>query len=241
MNVVILQPSYLPWRGVFHQIRMADVFVHYDDVQYDKHGWRNRNRVKTANGPAWLTVPVMAHGNVVEHTPIRDIRIAPDQPWQAKHWRTIEQSYRKAPHFARTAEAIRPFFERPVERLADLTIPLTETLAGLLGITGTRFVRSSDLGGQGTKTDRLLGLLTGLGATDYWSGPAAKEYLEEGKLAAAGIRTHWFAYDYPEYPQLHGAYDGQLSVLDLLCMTGPSAADYIWNRAGVACPVPARP
>ena len=76
MKLAIIQPSYIPWRGYFHQIQKADVFMFYDDVQYDKHGWRNRNRVKTKNGTIWLTIPVAARGNVVENTPIHEIRCA---------------------------------------------------------------------------------------------------------------------------------------------------------------------
>src|SRR5262249_36492919 len=95
----ILQPSYIPWRGYFHQIQKSDVFVFYDDVQYDKHGWRNRNRVKTANGPVWLSVPVRHKGNVTHGIPIKDIEIAWDHAWNAKHWATLTQSYARAPHF----------------------------------------------------------------------------------------------------------------------------------------------
>ena len=116
------------------------------------------------------------------------------------------------------------------ERLADFTIATTVELAGELGLR-TEFVRSSTLDCSGTKTDRLVEILTKLEATHYISGPAAKEYLEEDKLASAGITLEWMEYGYPEYPQLHGPYDPHVSVLDLLMMTGPEAAGYIWQTA----------
>ena len=103
MKCAILQPSYIPWRGYFHQIQKADVFVFYDDVQYDKHGWRNRNRIKTAGGTQWLTIPVQKKGNVAEAREIREIEISWDRPWNRKHLSTLVQSYAKAPCFDKYA------------------------------------------------------------------------------------------------------------------------------------------
>src|SRR5437016_5675856 len=155
MKCAILQPSYIPWRGYFHQIQKADVFVFYDDVQHDKHGWRNRNRIKTAQGTRWLTIPVQTKGCVVEGTPINQIRIAPEGRWAAKHWLTLKQSYARTPCFASYAEELERCYLRPSDLLADFTIDLTVALARLLGIQQTRFVRSSALDATGTKTDRL--------------------------------------------------------------------------------------
>src|SRR5262245_60551558 len=134
MNCVILQPSYIPWRGYFHQIYKADTFIFLDDVQYDSRGWRNRNRIKTHAKSKWLTIPVYHKGCQTRHTMIRDIRICYDTPWRAKHWHTLEQSYAKAPHFHRYAPLIKPFYERDWEFLSDLTIDLTIALARELGI-----------------------------------------------------------------------------------------------------------
>ena len=230
MKCVILQPSYIPWRGVFHQIQKADVFVFYDDAQYDKHGWRNRNRVKGPAGGQWLTIPVKAKGNVIEGTPINQISICREQKWGRKHWETIRQLYRKTPHFARYAPDVEEFLLSDPENLAGFTIRLTEYLARELGIVHTRFVLSSQLPSQGAKTDRLLGILKAVGATHYISGPAARSYLEEDKLAAAGISLEYMSYQYPEYPQLHPPFDSQVSILDLLFMTGHEAPRYIWDQ-----------
>ena len=227
MNCVITQPNYIPWRGYFHQIRKADVFVFYDDVQYDKRGWRNRNRIKTANGPIWLTIPVRTKGLRENHTPINQIAIDWTQDWPRKHWMTIRHAYGKAPFFNHYATQLEEFYRTRHELLADFTIELTITLAVTLGITRTNFVRSSSLNAAGTKTDRLLRILQSLGATHYISGPAAKNYLEENKLADAGIALEYMVYDYPEYPQLYPPYDPHVSVLDLLFMTGADSAKYI--------------
>ena len=116
--------------------------------------------------------------------------------------------------------------------LADFTIETTMALAQELGISGTRFVRSSGLGCSGAKTERLLAILKKVGATHYVSGPAAKDYLDVDALEAAGITVEWMTYNYPEYPQLFPPFDAQLSVLDLLLNTGPDAGKYIWGPLG---------
>src|SRR5580765_8213894 len=133
MNCVILQPSYIPWRGYFHQIRKADVFVFYDDVQYDRGGWRNRNRVKTPNGPVWLTIPVRKKGSVENAMPIDSIRVDWDRDWAKTHWTTIRQAYEKAPFFDSYRDKLQEIYSRRPELLADFTIETTIELAGLLG------------------------------------------------------------------------------------------------------------
>lgn len=230
MNCVILQPSYIPWRGYFHQIQKADVFVFYDCVQYDEHGWRNRNQIKTANGLQWLTIPVMTSGVHTNNTPIKDIRLVPNNPWKTKHWRALEQNYGKAPHFKRYSAMLEKFYSRPDMMLADFTCELTIALARELGIKHTQFVRSSTLPASGAKTDRLMSLLTHLGANHYISGPSARDYLEPEKFATAGISLEFITYDYPPYPQLHGSFEPAVTILDLLFNVGPDAAKYIWQK-----------
>jgi len=231
MNCVILQPSYIPWRGYFHQIQKADVFVFYDDVQFDKRGWRNRNRIKTPQGGKWLTIPVHSRGHQIEHTPIHEIEICRDEDWGRKHWMTLQQHYGKAPHFDRCRKWLEPFYDRQDALLADFTIALTIQLAAELGVQNTRFVRSSTLGVAGVKTDRLLSVLAKVGATHYITGPSARDYIETDKFAAAGITLEYMTYDYAEYPQLYPPFDPQVTILDLLFMTGLEAPRYIWDRA----------
>jgi hypothetical protein len=232
---VIHQPSYIPWRGYFHQIQRADVFVFYDDVQYDKHGWRNRNRIKTANGVQWLTIPVHSRGCVPAGTPIKDIRIDWSRDWAAKHWATIKQAYgRRAPHFSRYAPLLEEFYQRRDERLADFVIDLTMALARELNVGPTRFLRSSELGIEGDTVGRLIAILQAVGATHYVSGPAARDYMEPDRFAAAGITLEYMVYDYPPYAQLHAPYDSHVSILDLLVMHGPAASEFIWDREALA-------
>lgn len=230
MKCVILQPSYIPWRGYFDQIYQADTFIFYDDVQYDKHGWRNRNRIKTDQGPRWLTIPVQTRGNVTKHIPINQVKIDWRQPWNRKHWASIQQAYHKAPYFHLFAPILEPFYHQTTEFLADFTIELTIALARAMGISHTHFTRSSSFDVNGIKTDRLIELLAQVGASDYLSGPSAQDYLEADKFAAAGINLAYIVYNYPEYPQLYPPYDPQVSILDLLFMTGPEALQYIIQK-----------
>lgn len=231
MNCVILQPSFIPWRGYFHQIQRADLFVFYDCVQYDKRGWRNRNRIKTAQGAQWLTIPVAASGS---HQGLRicDVPLGADEAWRKKHAMTITHAYRKAPFWREHARLVEDIYALPGPRLADITCAATEAIARRLGITHTRFLRSSTLDAQGDKTDRLLDILRKVGATHYISGPSARDYIEADKFAAAGITLEYMVYDYPPYPQLHGPFDAHVSILDLLFNVGPEAPRYIWGGAG---------
>lgn len=228
MRCAIVQPSYLPWRGYFHLLQKSDVFVFYDDVQYDKHGWRNRNQIKTVQGLLWLTVPVAARGNVVHGTPINEVRIA-DHRWPSKHLAAIEQSYARAPHVQRCLELIEPHLNAGHELLADLTIDLTKAVANELGIAPS-FVRSSQLTAGGDRTERLVAVLREVGATHYVSGPSARAYLDEELLARAGISMEYMTYDYPPYEQLHPPYTPNVSIIDLLAVAGPEAGGLIWGR-----------
>jgi hypothetical protein len=229
MNCVILQPSYIPWRGYFDQINRADVFVFYDDVQYDKHGWRNRNRIKTHQGGQWLTIPVHSHGVLIENIPIHQVEIAWEQSWSERHLHAIQQSYSKAPYYQEYAPWLEEVYKRRPARLADFTIPLTIELARKLGIYHTRFLRSSELQATGQKTDRLIQILAQLQATHYISGPSAREYIEEEKFQAAGITLEYMDYNYAEYPQLYPPYDPFVTILDLLFMLGPEADPSIFH------------
>ncbi|MCC6146853.1 MAG: WbqC family protein [Anaerolineaceae bacterium] len=228
MRVVILQPSYIPWRGYFHQIALADIFVFYDDVKYDKNGWRNRNRIKTAQGSQWMTIPVLTANLERDQIPINQIKIDSSKSWAQKHWRALVTSYHKAPYFQDFAPIVQEALNSPPEQLAEFTIPLTIQLARALGIKKTHFIQSSSLEKIScNKTDRLISILNQLEATEYISGPAAKEYLEEDKFLANKIKLTYMTYHYPDYPQFYPPFDPNLSILDLLFMIGPHALEYI--------------
>lgn len=225
MRVAVLQSNYLPWRGYFDIIHDVDLFIFYDDVQYTVNDWRNRNRVKTANGPVWLTVPV---GNQNDRR-ICDVELR-DASWARKHWRTIEQAYGRAPHFAYGTGFLKDLLARPWTSLSDLNQTAITTIArDLLGIT-TVFRDSREFALDGQKGDRLLQLLLSVGATEYVSGPSAQNYLDVDAYARAGVTVHWKDYStYPEYPQLHGPFVANVSIVDLLVSCGPSAPDYVWG------------
>jgi WbqC-like protein family len=234
MNVVILQPSYIPWRGVFDQIQRADLFIFYDDVQYDKRGWRNRNQIKTPHGKQWLTIPVYSRGAQTQNILINQIRIVWESPWNETHLKALQQSYSKAPHFGRYKDLLNTFYQRHDEFLADFTIDFTIALVRELGNTHTQFLRSSEIDGiTGQKTDRLIQILQAVEATRYISGPSAQNYVESEKFERAGITLEYMQYDYPEYPQLYPPFNPYVSILDLLFMTGFEAPNYIFKVSHV--------
>jgi hypothetical protein len=224
MKVAVLQSNYLPWRGYFDLIHDVDVFVFYDDVQYTVNDWRNRNRVKTANGVIWITIPI---GNQNDRR-ICDVEIR-DRGWARKHWMTIEQSYRRAPHFEKFAPFLHDMYRRDWQSLSELNQATIKEIADLLGIT-TEFRDSRDFTLQTSKGDRLLSLLQQLGADEYISGPAAKAYLDVEAYARAGITVRWKDYGaYPEYRQLHGPFAPDVSIVDVLMCCGQEAGYYIWG------------
>lgn len=222
MRCAVVQPSYIPWRGYFDLIGSSDVFVFYDDVQFDKHGWRNRNRIKTPNGPAWLTIPVRKKGNVEQGLRIDQVEIASETRWSEKHLTTLRQSYSKAPHFERYMTLLERRLSKPPRLLAELTIPLTIEIARELGYE-TEFRRSSEMALQGDRVERLLAAIAQTGADEYISGPSASSYIDEGAFDSAGISLRYIDYAYGEYPQLHPPYEPRVSILDLLFMCGPDA------------------
>jgi hypothetical protein len=233
MNVVLLQPSYIPWRGYFDQIWRSDLFIFYDDVQYDKHGWRNRNQIKAAQGKKWLTIPVYSKG-VTEGIPINQVKIVWGKPWNLNHLKSLQHSYAKTPYFEKYLPLLREFYSRHDEYLADFTIDVSIAIARELGILHTRFMRSSQLSGiQGQKTDRVINILKAVGATYYYCGPLASNYMEPEKFDAAGIPFEYMQYNYPEYPQLYPPYDPFVSILDTMFMMGDETLNYITKGAHV--------
>lgn len=230
MNVAITQPSYIPWRGAFHLIQRSDVFVFFDDVQYTRRSWRNRNRIKGPRDVRWLSVPVHSRGLHREGTPIHRIAIDWEQDWARSHREKIKQCYLEAPCY-RSYEALldRLYAGRPA-LLADFTIETTVALARELGIRHTRFLRSSELTVSGEKTERVLAILREVGATHFINGPTARAYTDEALLRRAGLSLEYMRYDYPPYPQLHEPFTPEVSILDLLFMVGKAAPRYIWDR-----------
>ncbi len=216
-TVCVLQPGYLPWLGFFDQMCRSDVFVLYDDVQYDKHSWRNRNRIKSPSGPQWLTVPVRHKG--LGWPKILDVEIDNQSTWWRKHILAIRQYYSKAPYLNRYLSELEHILQQEWKRRVDLDLAIIQAMSGWFGIKRT-VVRSSALGIDGERSERLVKICQHFCATRYLSGDAAKNYLETDLFNQQGIQVEWQTYRHPKYPQLHGEFIPYLSALDLLLNCG---------------------
>ncbi|MCK9283047.1 MAG: WbqC family protein [Rhodocyclaceae bacterium] len=226
-TLVILQPGYLPWLGFFDQMLRSDVFVYYDDVQYDKHGWRNRNRIKSPAGPTWLTVPVLNSGRLGQ--PIIDVVIDNRQPWARKHVTTIAHNYAAAPYLKRYLPQLEEILHRPWERLAELDIAVVELMCEWMGIRRT-VRRASQLNVGGERSQRLLDICRHFGADTYLTGDSARNYLDLDLFAAGGLRVEWQSYVHPVYRQLHGEFAPYLSALDLVLNMGPESLNILEGK-----------
>jgi hypothetical protein len=219
-TLVVLQPGYLPWLGYFDQMQRADIFTHLDDVQFDKHGWRNRNQVKGPKGANWLTVPVLHSGRFGQ--PVMEVEIDYRRDWPRKHLTSLRQFYARAPFVDAVLSQLSPLLERRWDRLVDLDLAVVEWLARTLGISTPCF-RASQLGITGERSDRLLSLCRHFGATRYLSGSAARDYLDVEKFSKGGVEVIWQDYVHPVYRQQHGAFVSYLSTIDLLLNEGPAS------------------
>jgi hypothetical protein len=221
-TLAVLQPGYLPWLGFFDQLQRSDIFIFYDDVQYDKNGWRNRNRIKSVAGaPHWLTVPV--HVRSLEQL-VLETEIDNRKPWARKHIGTIRQFYAKSPHLNRYVRGLEELLlGKNWESLCDLDVAAIKLMCEWLGLTRD-MMRSSELGIGGEQSERLLNLCLQVGADCYLSGNAAQEYLDVELFAGHGVTVEWQNYQHPVYPQQHGTFVPYLSALDLLLNCGDNSA-----------------
>jgi WbqC-like protein len=225
MKVGMIQSNYIPWRGYFDFIDDCDLFIYYDDVQYTHRNWRNRNRIKTASGPIWLSVPVIHD----QRTLVQDARIDYRMRWVDKHIRSLTLAYKEAPHFGGLAEGFFEILRSRPETISKLNVLACDWIMGHLGIdTPTRMSNQYRI--HGDKFERPLRIAQHLGATSYLAGPSARPYTDAARFRAAGIALEFKVYDYREYPQLHGAFDPRVSVLDLLFNCGSDARGYLKSR-----------
>jgi len=225
-RVAVCQSNYIPWKGYFDLIHDVDLFVFYDDVQFTKNDWRNRNLVKSANGLHWLTIPV---GTDLRRR-ICDVMLT-DPRWQRKHLKTLEHLYGKAQFFEHYRGLLEQIYvKREWASLSELNQAVVMTIARqCLGVTA-EFRSSLEFDCHGRKDERLLGLLRVVGADVYVSGPAAKAYLDPGRFSAAGIEVIWKDYaGYPPYFQFHSPFEHGVTILDLLFHVGPDAPYFIWG------------
>ena len=219
-SVAIVQSNYLPWKGYFDMINAVDEFIIYDEMQFTRRDWRNRNKIKTPQGLIWITVPVKTKGKF--HQSIRDTEIE-GSDWAAQHWTTIVANYRRAKHFGELERLLYPLLQASHSHISVLNRALLEAIIDYLGID-TKITNCWDYGIVDGKSERLLDLCLKAGATRYVSGPAASDYLDQALFERAGVEVSWFDYrGFPEYPQLWGPFEHALSIVDVIANCGPAS------------------
>jgi len=225
MKALITQSNYIPWKGYFDNIARCDVWVVYDDMQFTRRDWRNRNYVKTPNGLKWLTVPVEVTGKF--HQKINETVVA-DREWNINHLRQLEQLYRKAPCYDEIGPWVRELYLSATHpRLTDINLHFTKAILEFLGVR-TEIKDSREFKLAEEKTERLVSICRDLGATTYLTGPAAKDYMEEDQFKKSGIDIVYSDYSgYPEYNQLFPPFEHGVTILDLIFNVGSQARRYL--------------
>ncbi len=224
-KIAILQSNYIPWKGYFDMIAAVDEFILYDDMQYTRRDWRNRNQIKTSHELQWLTVPVIVKGKY--HQKIRDTEVAISD-WAMVHWKALSRNYGRAPYFDEVATWLKPLYiEKTYTHLSLLNRCFIEAICNYLNIN-TIISNSWDYTLLEGKTERLADLCLQAGGTEYISGPAAKDYIDEAVFTKSGIQLTWFDYSgYPEYPQLWGQFTHGVTILDMLFNCGKDTCKYM--------------
>ena len=220
-RVAIVQSNYIPWKGYFDLVAAVDQFILYDEMQFTRRDWRNRNLIKTPQGTQWLTVPVKVKGKYTQT--IRETEIQ-DPSWAEAHWRSLCANYRRATHFEPISEVLEPLYRQRYDTISEINRRFIDAICDYLGIE-TRIANSWDYSLAEGKSERLADLCRQAGATTYVSGPAARDYLDERVFADLGIAVEWFNYEgYPTYPQLWGEFVHGVSIVDLLFNCGAEAS-----------------
>lgn len=225
MRVTIHQPEFAPWLGFFDKVGRAESLILLDDVQFRKNYFQNRNRLRTAKGWTWITVPVERSGLP---TPINQIRIASrsNPRWPDKACRAIEQLYGQAPYFSVFFDELRQILEGPHELLVELNIPVLHCMLNGFSLDVEVLV-SSQVGVPGRGSERILGLCTAVGATTYISGISGRDYLDLDSFQQAGIAVEFQDFHHPVYPQLHDGFVPCISALEALFLLGPKSPDLL--------------
>ena len=229
-RIAIVQSSYIPWKGYFDLIRAVDEFVLYDEVQFTKRDWRSRNRIKTADGLLWLSVPVGVKGRYTQA--VEDAMVS-EPAWAARHWQTIRHAYGKAPYFADYETALERLYTTATdERLSAINHHLIAGLCHLAGIATPLTWSTTSPREEGDRTGRLVSICRQAGATEYLSGPGARAYIDPRQFADAGIALVYADYEgYQEYPQLHPPFEHAVTMIDLLVHTGADVQRYMKDVA----------
>ncbi len=224
-KVAILQSNYIPWKGYFDLINLVDEFILFDDMQYTRRDWRNRNLIKTRDGLKWLTIPVVVKGNFFQK--IKDTRVS-DSAWARRHWDSIVHNYSKAKHFAPYRELFENLYLGSQESfLSQINYAFLTTICKILGIN-TRISWSDEYTSVEGKTERLVSICKQALATTYISGPAARDYIDETLFNDESISLEYMDYSsYPEYRQLFPPFEHGVSIIDLIFNEGPDAPQYM--------------
>jgi hypothetical protein len=226
-KIAILQSNYIPWKGYFNIIDVVDEFIFYDEVQYTKNDWRNRNQIVTPNGLLWLTIPIK---HVSLRQKINETQVLNDS-WRNKHLSNIRQFYKNAPYYRATIEFVAEIYETcSYENLSDINIHFIKMLNNFIGIT-TKLSRCEDYGLIEGKTERLVDLVKKANGTEYVSGPAAKSYINEKLFEEEDIKLTWMDYsNYPKYQQLNESFFHGVSILDTIFNTGMEIKKYLQSE-----------
>lgn len=227
-KIAILQSNYIPWKGYFDIIASVDEFIFYDEMQYTSRDWRNRNKIKTANGLKWLSIPVNNKGHQITGLKINEVKIT-DNSWVKSHWETIKVAYSKAPYYKEYKTIFEDLYLSCLDEefLCNVNYKFITAINNLLGIT-TKLSFDNDYGIIEGKTERLLDLVKKAQGTEYLSGPAAKDYIQPEIFSNNKIKLSYMDYsNYPKYQQLYPPFEHGVTILDLLFNCGPYAKNYM--------------
>lgn len=227
-SIFISQSNYIPWKGYFDAINSADEFILYDEMQYTKNDWRNRNKIKTPQGAVWLTIPVRQNNlgqKISESKTTNNL-------WQKSHWNSLVSNYNKSKYFKMYKDRFYSlYFDHESDFLSDINVRFLKAICEILDIK-TTFISSADLTLQGDKSERIVNICKNRGAQNYLSGPSAKNYLDEKLFTDNNLNIKFMDYTgYPPYEQLYGDYIGEVSVIDLLFNNGPDSKKYMKSFA----------
>tara|TARA_B100000795_G_C22779076_1_gene431367 strand:- start:673 stop:1365 length:693 start_codon:yes stop_codon:yes gene_type:complete len=224
-KIAILQSNYIPWKGYFDLINMVDEFIIFDDMQYTKRDWRNRNKIQTPKGLKWLSIPIEAKGRYFQR--INETKIS-DKNWSRNHWNILEQNYSNAKYFKDYKSTFEDFYlNTEDEFLSQINHKLIVLINRILGIT-TRIYRSEEFDLIEGKTEKLLGICKDCQADVYLSGPSAKDYLDENIFIQNKIKVEWMNYNnYPEYQQVFRPFEHGVTILDLIFNEGVHATKFM--------------
>ena len=218
MRVTIHQPQFLPWLGYLDKIDQADLFIVLDIVQFKKNEWQNRNRIRTAQGWQWITVPVLhKFGQRINETPINQ-RV----DWQTKHLRAMEMHYGRAAHCDRFLEGLREIYRRPWERLTELNLAVLRWLLDAFSIK-TPLQSASEMSLRDDPTDRLIDICHAVGATHYLAGAGATAYMDRPRFEASCVRLEIQDFQHPVYAQCYEPFIPGMAAIDLLFTCGDDA------------------